>query len=85
MEELPEISEKDRRMFSRGDCQVYYLAYEPTGDLPGPEADFRKYYFWIQAPDRSEFQLTMFCGFSRSDEAFDPEIFLEDHIMIEEK
>ena len=85
MKERPEIAEKDRRLFSRGDCQVYYLAYGPTGDLPGPEADFRKYYFWIQAPDHSEFQLTMLCGFSHFDEVFDSEILLEDYIMIEEK
>ena len=78
-----EIAEKDRRHFSWDICDVYYLAYGPTGKLPGPEADFMNYYFWIQAPDRSEFQLTLTCGFSRMDQAFDPKAFLDDHIRIE--
>lgn len=33
--------------------------------------------------DRSEFQLTLTCGFSRMDQAFDPEVFLDEHIRIE--
>lgn len=80
-----EITEKDRRHFSWDICDVYYLAYGPTGNLPGPEADFMVYYFWIQAPDGSEFQLTLTCGFSRVDQAFDPEAFLDGHIRIEKK
>ena len=79
-----ESVEKDRRHFSWDICDVYYLAYGPTGELPGPEADYRQYYFWIQAPDRCEFRLEMFCGFSRIDKAFDPVKFLDDHIRIEE-
>lgn len=32
---------------------------------------------------RSRFQLTLTCGFSRMDQAFDPEAFLDEHIRIE--